>query len=89
MGRTNPTFRDLLRQIESRWSDYRRALRHPTQPHFDQLFEYARKHSDASGYLNHEHPMNAVLVSIVLEQEQQIATLEERIDTLETRDDTD
>lgn len=86
MGRTNPTFRDLLRQIESRWGDYRRALRQPVQPHFDQLFEYARKHSDASGYLNHEQPMNAVLFSIVLEQEQRIAALENRIEDLEDTD---
>jgi hypothetical protein len=85
MGRTNPTYRDTLRRIESRWDGYQRALRRSDQPHFDHLLEHAREHADAGGYLNHEEPMFPVLVSIALEHEKTVAELEARIDSLETQ----
>ncbi|MBX0297226.1 hypothetical protein [Haloarcula nitratireducens] len=83
MGRTNPTFRDALRAIEDRWTEYRRALRRRDQPRFDQLFTYAREHADASGLLNHQNPLLPTLFSIDLEQEARLEDLEERLDELE------
>lgn len=83
MGRTNPTFRDTLRATEERWGDYRRGLRREDQPRFDALFEYAAAHADASSYLNHETPMEALLFSVALEQEARIDDLERRLDALE------
>lgn len=86
MGRTNPTFRDLLQGLETRWQDFRRALRRRDQPRFDRLFEYARRHADAGGYLNHDEPLFPVLLAIALEQERRLDELEARI---EQRDDTE
>lgn len=83
MGRTNPTFRDVLRGLERRWAAYRRGLRRTDRQHFDRLFEHARTHADASGYLNHPEPMYAVLVSIALEQEARLEALEARLEALE------
>ena len=83
MGRTNPTYRDALRAIEERWADFRRALRRRDQPRFDQLFEYAREHADASGLLNHQNPLLPALVSIDLEQEARLDDHEERLAELE------
>lgn len=85
MGRTNPTYRRILRGLEDRWNPYRRALRRGDQPHFDQLFEHAREHADAAGYLNHEEPLYPVLVSIALEHERRVAALKDRVDALETK----
>lgn len=84
MGRTNPTFRDLLRATEERWQPYRRALRAPDQPRFDRLFEDARAHADAAGYQNHEEPLFPVVVSVLLEQQRRIDELRDRVNTLET-----
>lgn len=84
MGRTNPTFRDLLRGLETRWQDFRRALRRRDQPRFDRLFEYARRHADASGYLNHDEPLFPVLLAIALEQERRLDDLEARIEQRDT-----
>ncbi len=81
MGRTNPTYRDALSAIERRWGDYRRALRRRDKPHFDRLFDQAREHADAAGYLNGD-PTVAVLVSVTLAQERRLATLEERVERL-------
>lgn len=83
VGRTNPTYRDLLQSVEDRWGTYRRGLRRDDKPHFDQLFVYARQHADASGLQNHDDPLAAVLLSIALEQEKDIAALETRVEALE------
>ncbi|WP_251331406.1 hypothetical protein [Haloplanus pelagicus] len=83
MGRTNPTYRDALRAIEDRWAEFRRALRRRDQPRFDQLFEYAREHADASGLLNHQNPLVPALFSIDLEQEATLEDHEERLEALE------
>ena len=83
MGRTNPTYRDALRAIKERWSDFRRALRRRDQPRFDRLFEYAREHADASGLLNHQNPLLPALLSIDLEQEARLDDHEERLEEVE------
>ncbi|WP_080510390.1 hypothetical protein [Halorubrum coriense] len=85
MGRTNPTYRDSLRAIEDRWAEFRRALRRRDQPRFDQLFEYAREHADASGLLNHQNPLVPALFSIDLKQEATLEDHEERLEVLERR----
>lgn len=87
MGRTNPTYRDTIEALERRWDDFKRALRHRDQPRFEQLFEYARTHADAGGYLNHDTPLFPILISIDLEQETRLDELEDRIATLEAERD--
>ncbi|WP_458210752.1 hypothetical protein [Haladaptatus sp. NG-SE-30] len=83
MGRTNTTYRDLLRAMESRWQEYRRALRYDDQGVFDRLFEYARAHADASGVQNHQFVEIPALISMVIEQQKQIEDLEDRLDHVE------
>ncbi|ODR83382.1 hypothetical protein BG842_09695 [Haladaptatus sp. W1] len=83
MGRTNPTYRDALRTMESRWKHYRRALRHADQEVFDRLFEHARAHADASGFQNDQFVEIPALVSMLLEQQKHIDDLEDRLDHLE------
>lgn len=80
MGRTNATFRDLLRHTEREWADYRRALRRRDREHFDRLFDHARDHADAAGNLNPTDPVPALLLSVVLAQERERARLEERVE---------
>jgi len=89
MGRTNPTYRDALRAIEDRWQDFRRALRRRNQPRFDQLFEYAREHADASGLLNHQNPLLPTLLSIDIEQESRLDEHEKRLEKLEVMIETE
>lgn len=83
MGRTNPTYRDLVRAVEDRWQAFRRVLRRRDQPRFDRLLAYVREHADAGGVLNHEDRLAPMLVSIDLEQERHLDELAERVDALE------
>lgn len=70
----------LLEGEKSRWNDYRRALRRRDKPAFDELFEYADAHADASGYLNADDPMMPILLSMLLEQQKQLNELDARIE---------
>lgn len=88
MGRTNPTYRDLLSATETRWEDYRRTLRRRDQRRFERLFVYARDHADAAGMLNHEDRLAPVLMSIALEQERRLDELERRVETLDETTET-
>ena len=88
MGRTNPTYRDVVRSLEENWQQYRKALRRVDKPHFDRLFEHAREHADAAGYLNHHQPEITLLVSVVLEQEKRIQASHDRLRALERDIDT-
>ncbi|WP_255191963.1 hypothetical protein [Natronobeatus ordinarius] len=83
MGRTNPTYRDLLSGLETRWQPYRRGLRRDDQERFDRLFEHARAHADAAGTLNHPEPFYPLLISILLEQAQRIEELEAQVDAID------
>ena len=85
MGRTNPTYRDILRGFEEQWQPFRRALRHEDQARFDRLLTYARNHADAAGMLNHESPVVPLLVAVAIAQERRIDALETRLDDLDTR----
>lgn len=85
MGRTNPTFRDLLRSHREDWQSYRRGLRASHKPAFDALFEDAVTHADAAGLQNAREPMFPILVSMLLAQKRQIRSLEDRVADLEAR----
>lgn len=80
MGRTNPTFRRNLRQIEQDWQPYRRGLRRHDQDMFDILFDHAESHADAAGQMNPHRPMDAVLLSILIEQQNAIEQLRDRLE---------
>lgn len=75
VGRTNPTYRDQLRALETDWEAYRRVLRPGERERFDRLFRYGRDHADAAGHLNHRSPVVPLLVSILLAQERRLDAL--------------
>ena len=76
----------LLEGEKSRWSDYRRALRRQDKPAFDELFEYADAHADASGYLNADDPMRPILLSMLLEHQKRLNDLDTRVRAPESSD---
>lgn len=76
MGRTNPTYRDLVRRYEETLQPYRRGLRVEDQAHFDRLFDQARHYSDAATYQHAIDPETMVLLSMLLAQERRLTALE-------------
>jgi hypothetical protein len=76
MGRTVPTFVQLVQQEAERWKKFRRALRREDQPHFDSLFVRVRCYTQAATYQCHDNPMEAILLSIALDQEKRLYAIE-------------
>lgn len=74
MGRTNPTYRDLLTRYEEALQPYRRGLRAEDQAHFDRLFDRARQHGDAATYQNATDPETILLLSMLLAHERELHT---------------
>lgn len=83
MGRSDPTYRDLLDRFEQDWQPYRRALRRQYQEDFDELMDGARRFADAAGMQNTVHPQDAAFFSMMLSLAVRQRRLEERVDELE------
>src|ERR1700731_2450827 len=76
MGRTVPTFRQLIDDAITRWSKFRRALRREDQEYFDRLFRRVRTYTQAATYQASDNPMEAILLSIAIDQEKRLDALE-------------
>lgn len=89
MGRTNPTYRDALRRLESEWGPMRRALRREYQADFDRLFDRGRTFADAAGYANPPDPERALLLSLALSHEVELRRLRAELESIDGADDGD
>jgi hypothetical protein len=79
MGRTVPSFRMLLEGIIEELSAYRRALRGEDRNAFDSLMNMARQHASSCTVAPLLDPMEAMFLSILLEQQKEISSLREAL----------
>lgn len=92
MGRTVPTFRRMLDRLKEEWADYAAVLRRRERQAFERLWSQARRHAAASTNQAPLAPLDAVLVSVLLEHEMRLARIEaklgieEPVDVLEADD---
>jgi hypothetical protein len=77
MGRTVPSFRVLLEEIIVELSIFRRALHGEDKAAFDRLMNKARKHASSCTVAPTLDPMDAVFLSILIEQEKELNSQEE------------
>ncbi len=75
-----PTYRQTLESIIRGWSDFRRGLTEKDRKAFDRMMNRARSHASAASYAAFPDPVEAVLLSIMLEQEKTIMELKEGIE---------
>jgi hypothetical protein len=75
MGRTVPSFRMLLEGIIGELADFRRALRGEDRAAFDSLMNKARVHASFCTVVPTLDPMDALFLSILVEQEKEINAL--------------
>jgi len=76
MGRTVPTFRQMIETAVQHWSKFRRALRREDQADFDRLFQRVRYYTQAATYQCNDDPMEAILLAIALDQEKRLHAVE-------------
>lgn len=79
MGRTARTFRDAIRVEESRWKDFRRALRPVDRGLLDWIFDAARKHGDAGTVVLNPRTIEIVLLTAVVELAKEVQTLKKEL----------
>ena len=75
MGRTLPTSRRILDELESEWRDYRRGLTGQDEARFDALWQKARAHASAMANQAALDPMQAALLGMLLEMQKEIDQL--------------
>lgn len=80
MGRTVPTYRRTLESVIGSWSDFRRALTAQDRDRFDRMVNRARGHASAASYAAFCDPVEAVMLSILLEQERAIEELRKLVE---------
>ena len=83
MGRTVPTFTNIIDHEVASWGKYRRGLRKEDQEYFDDIFRCARIHLAENFYAMRTVPFESILMSVVLEQRKMIRQLQDRLDVLE------
>lgn len=79
MGRTIPTFRQLIEETIQHWSKFRRALRREDQVYFDRIFERVRLYTQAATYQVHDNPLEAILLAIAIDQEKRLGAIEQQL----------
>jgi hypothetical protein len=84
MGRTVPTYVQLISEQAAKWSKFRRALRREDQQHFDRLVASARYYSPSGMFQVADDPRESILLSILLDLQKRVAELETRLKVPET-----
>lgn len=79
MGRTTPTYVQLIADITAKWSKFRRALRREDQKHFDKLVSGVRYFTPSGMIQNSDDPRESVVLSMLLNHETRMAAMEERL----------
>ena len=82
MGRTVPTFTNLIDAELSSWSKFRRGLRKEDQEVFDEIFRAAKLHLAENFYAMRAVPFESMMMSILVEQQKRIKRLEEEMKRL-------
>ncbi len=79
LGRTVPSFRMQLEEIILELSIFRRALRGDEKDAFDNIVNKARRHASSCTVAPTLDPMDAVFLSILIEQQMEIKSLREAL----------
>lgn len=79
MGRTVPSFRNLLEDIIRELSVFRRALRGEDKIAFDILMNKAREHASSCTVTPALEPMDTIFLSILVEQQKELNSLQEAV----------
>lgn len=75
MGRTVPTFTNIIDSEIASWSKFRRGLTQEDQEVFDDVFRAAKRHLATNFYAMRTIPFESIMMSIIIEQGKAIREL--------------
>ena len=67
MGKSITPYSHVVDQVETAFSDFRRALTRADQARFDTLFNYARRHTPGGVLQSDPDPFRTVLLGMLIE----------------------
>ena len=76
MGRTVPTFTQVVQAEMETWSKFRRGLRKEDQEAFDELFRAARLQLASSAYAARPIPFESIIISMLIMQQRMLKELQ-------------
>jgi hypothetical protein len=85
MGRTLPTYTQLIEKERGEWRKFRRALRVKDQEVLDDLFRFAKNHTASGAYAGKLVPFESMLLSMLLEEHKLVRGLEKKVRELEEK----
>lgn len=80
MGRTVPTFTQVVQQEMESWTKFRRGLRREDQEALDELFRAARMQLAGCAYAARPIPFESMIMSMLIMQQRTLRALERRLD---------
>ena len=80
MGRTVPTFRNVIESFGMEWNDFKRALRSMDRDAFEELMNHARRHAAAGSNMSSPNPFEPVVMSILVEHEKTLRKLKKHVE---------
>jgi len=80
MGRTVPTFTNIIDSEIAGWSKFRRGLQQEDQEIFDEVFRAAKRHLATNFYAMRSIPFESIIMSMVIEQGKAIRELRRQLD---------
>lgn len=85
MGRTVVSYRQALEGEIAKWEGFRKALRAEDAEAFDKMMNACRLHASAGSMATRPVLFEAMMMSILLDQEKRIAEIKKRLDRIEER----
>ena len=82
MGRTVPTFTNVIQSEMESWSKFRRGLRKDDQDALDELFRVARLQLAGAAYASRPIPFESIAMAMLLAQQRMIRQLEQAVGRL-------
>ena len=79
MGRTVPTFTQVIQAEMETWSKFRRGLRRDDQDALDELFRAARLQLAGSAYAARPIQFESIIMSMLIMQQRMIRELQRRL----------
>jgi hypothetical protein len=71
--------------VESEWASYRRALRDREREAFDAVMKKAKLLAAASSFALDASPIEAIFMSVLVEQELELMDLRKRVDEISSK----
>ena len=81
MGKSVPTYNQLIPRMKGNWKEFRKSLRDVEQETFDRLWIQVKKHSSAAQYQANPDPVQTAFLCMMLEHQKELEEMEDELES--------